>query len=77
MSKILQYISLGFDIGTSVEAVIALVKAKQQLTGAQIQAAVAPALSGVESTFSVTIPDAVVADIADAAADAINKFVTK
>jgi hypothetical protein len=76
-SKILQYISLGFEIGGSVESIITLVKSKQQLTGSQVQAAVAAAISGIESTFGVTLPDTVVLDICDAAAAAINKFGAK
>jgi hypothetical protein len=75
--KILQYVSLGFEIGTSVESIITLVESKQQLTGSQVQAAVAPAILGIESTFSQIVPDAVVLDICDAAAAAINKFGAK
>lgn len=75
--KIFQYISLALEIGSTIETIIALVKTEQPLSGAQIQTAIQPALSGVESTFSVSVPDAVVTEICDAAAAAINKFGSK
>jgi hypothetical protein len=76
MNKIFQYIGLALDLGGSVESIIALLKTKP-VTGAGLLAAIQPALSGVQTTFNVSIPDTVVTDICDAAAAAINKYVSK
>jgi hypothetical protein len=77
MTKIFEYISFAIEVGESVTAVTALIAAKQPLTGAELQGAINPAISGIQAVFGVTPPAALVSDICQAAADAINKYVLK
>jgi len=75
MLNILKYLDLGLSVLESVTAFQALIAAKQKVTGAQVQAAAQPAISGIETAFGVTIPAGLVSDICDAAATAIDKYV--
>ena len=75
--KIFEYISLAIEIGEAVTSIAALIALKQTLQGGQIQNAVQPAISGIQVLFNVTPPAALVTDICQAAADAINKYVIK
>lgn len=73
--NILKYIEFGVVAVETVTSFIALLAPKKSLTGAQIVAAITPMVSAIQSTFGMTLPTALVADIAQAAADAIDKYV--
>ena len=72
---ILKYIELGITGYETVIAFMALIAAKQALTGAVIVATVSPLVITIQLSFNVSIPTALVADVSAAAADAINKYV--
>jgi hypothetical protein len=71
----LKYIELGTVGYETVTAFIALIAAKHDLTGVQITETVLPLVNTIQVTFNVTIPHALVADVANATATAINKYV--
>jgi hypothetical protein len=73
--NIFKYIEFGITGIETVTAFIALLAPKQAVTGPQIVATVSPMISAIQATFNVTIPANLVTDVAQAAADAINKYV--
>ena len=75
--KILTYISFALEVAETVTAVGGLIALKQKLTGPELQAAISPAVNGLQTTFGVTAPAALVTDICNSAADAINRYVIK
>jgi hypothetical protein len=77
MMKIFAYIEFAITVAESVASVAALLAIKQPLTGPELQSALSPAIAGIQAAFNVTPPAALVTDICQAAADAINKYVIK
>jgi hypothetical protein len=75
--KIFAYIAFAIEAAEAATSIAALVAAKQPLTGSELQASVEPAIQGAQSAFGFTAPAALVTDICQAAADAINKYVLK
>jgi hypothetical protein len=73
--KIFAYIAFAIEAAEAATSIAALVAAKQPLSGAELQAAVEPAIQGAQSAFGFTAPAALVTDICQATADAINKYV--
>jgi len=73
---VFKYIALALEISTAAEAVIMLIQADTQLTGAQLQLAIQPALDGLHQALpKFNPPPEVTTDILNAAAAAINKYV--
>lgn len=72
-----KYIELGVSGAEVVAAFVALIAAKQQLTGPEVIATVQPLIMTLQSGFNVNLPTALVTDIAAATADAVNKYVFK
>jgi hypothetical protein len=73
--NIFKYISLAFGIVESVTAFTQLIAARKSVTGAQVAAAAGPAIDAIQSTFNVQVPEALVTDVSQSAADAIDKYV--
>ena len=73
--NIFKYIEFGITGIETVTAFIALLAPKYTVTGPQIVATVSPMISAIQATFNVTIPANLVTDVAQRAADAINKYV--
>lgn len=77
MNSIFGYFSLAIAILGSISAIQSVLKAPT-VTGAALYAAIAPDLSAVQSILPhVQIPAALVQDICNVAADAINQFYHK
>jgi hypothetical protein len=66
------YISFAIEVGGAVASIIALVGQKT-ITGAELQAAILPAVQGAETAFGFSVSNATVQDICVAIADVINK----
>ena len=73
--KIMEYLSFALEIGSAVQSITMLVQSKQKLTGVQVQAAVNPAVGGLQTLFNLSLPAPLVTDVCQAAADAVNKYV--
>ena len=71
----IKYIELGIVAVETVAAFRVLLAPKKAVTGAQIVTAVEPVVIAIQSTFNVTIPSALVSEIAATAATAIDKYV--
>lgn len=76
MINIFGYISFGISVASAVPAIIALVKAPGAVSGTQLNSIVYPSVLGLESLLGnkVDIPDEIVADICNSAADSINRY---
>jgi len=73
--NILKYLNLALEVAASVEALISLFAVSAPVTGPAISLAVQPAISAVQAVFpKANIPPALVTDVCDAAADAINAY---
>jgi len=77
---IFKYIALALEIGTTIQSITALIESAQAthvpITGSQIDAAIQPVVSGIEGVFpKVVFPEALLTDIENASADAINRYV--
>lgn len=77
MNNIFKYIGLGIGVVESVTAFIALLAPKKPVTGPQVAGAAEPAIDAIESAFNITIPPELIADVSNAAATAIDKYVFK
>ena len=73
----LKYIELGIVGFETATTFIALIKLGQPLTGPEVVSAVNPLVTTIQSTFNVVIPVPLITDIANTAADAINRYVFK
>ena len=75
MGNILKYISLGIGVVESVAGFVALIALKKPVTVAEVAAAAQPAISSIQSAFNITIPPALITDVSNAAAAALDKYV--
>ena len=73
--NIFKYIDLGIGVVESVTAFIALLAPKKSVTGIQVAGAAQPAISAIQGAFGVIIPPALITDVSNAAADAIDKYI--
>ena len=78
MNKIFSYITAGLEIASVVEAMIQLIAAKQPVTAAILSTVISPGIQALQLISpKITLPPALINDIIQAAADAINKYVIK
>lgn len=74
MSKIFQYFGLATAVIESISGIQSALKSNP-VSGAAIQAAVEPAIDAVTGILAhVVIPGALITDVCNAAADAINQY---
>ena len=74
--NIFSYINLAIEIIAAVQACLHLgISASNPLTAAQLEAIAAPVIAGVQAVVpKANIPAALVADVANAIADAVNAY---
>jgi hypothetical protein len=81
MGSIFVYLGLALEIGSVVEGFVTLAKTEpaSQWTGAQISALASPAVSALTSAFpgKINIPPALVTDLSNAVADALQAYFKK
>ena len=75
--KILAYISFAVEVAAAVGQVIALVATKAPVTGPALQQIILPSITEAQAAFGFSIPPALVTDICDVVAVAVNKFEPK
>jgi len=75
--KILAYISFAVEVAAAVGQIIALVATKVPFTGPAIQSIILPAITEAQTAFGFAVPAALVTDICDVIAVAVNKFEPK
>ena len=77
-SNIFAYIDLAIAIIAAVQACLHLgISATNLLTAAQLEAIAAPVIAGIQALVpKANIPAALVADVCNAIADAVNSFYT-
>jgi hypothetical protein len=72
--KIFGYIAFGIEVAGAVPVLITLFESPLPLTGADLLAAVQPALTGAQAAFGHAVPQALAVDITNSVADAINTY---
>lgn len=76
MTKIFQLIGLAIEIGGAVTEVEALISIAKPLTGSQLQTILQPSIDTLHQVYpKFNPPKALLTDILNASADAINKYV--
>jgi len=76
--NILKYLNLALEIGVSVEGLLAYFKSATTVQGSIIEQIVLPSVQAVEQVFpKVNVPPALLTDVCNAAADAIDSYFKK
>ena len=73
MTKIFQYLAFALEVGETIPAVLSLIQSGA-VTGAGLNSAVSPLLTGLQSVFGINLPAQLVTNVLDAVADAVNEF---